>query len=63
MDQVVSFAIGLLAVESEGLEVVRNSADHVVDCVISRRLFPTSSRNAADLSVGGAWAERRTFQR
>ena len=63
MNQVVGFAIGLLAVEGEGFEIVGDGADHVVDRVISRRRVAASARDAADFPINGAGAKRRTFQR
>ena len=63
MNQIVGFPIGLLAVKGESFEVVGDGADHVVDRVISRRLFAASPRDAADFPINGAGAERRAFQR
>ena len=63
MNQIVRFAIGLLAVKGEGFEVLGDGTDHVVDRVISRRLFAASACDAADFPINGAGAQRRTFQR
>ena len=63
MNQVVGFAIGLLATQGEGFEIVGDGADHVVDRVISRRRLAAGPRDAADFPINGAGAERRSFQR
>ena len=63
MNQIVRFAIGLLAVKGEGFEVLGDGTDHVVDRVISRRRFAASARDAADFPINGAGAQQRTFQR
>jgi hypothetical protein len=57
------FAIGFLAIQGEGFEIVGDGTDHVVDRVVSRRRLAASPRDAADFPINRAGAERRTFQR
>jgi hypothetical protein len=62
MSQVVGLAIGLLAIQGEGLQIFRDGANQLVDRVISRRLFPSRPRDAANLPVSGTGAKRGALQ-
>ena len=62
INQVLSFAIGLFAAQGQGLQIPGDGTGHLVDRVISRRLFPARLRDAANLPINGTRAKWRALQ-
>jgi hypothetical protein len=62
MNQIVGFAIGFLAIQSERLQRVGDGTDDVVDGVVAGGRLPCGARNTADLPMDRTWAERRLLQ-
>ena len=62
INQIVCFAIGLFAAQGEGLQIFGNGADHLIDRVISRRLFPSRLCDTANVSINGTGTKRRALQ-
>lgn len=62
VEQVVGFAVRLVAIESEGLQIAGDGPNGIADGVITRWSLAPSVGDAVHLLVYSARAERRSLQ-
>jgi hypothetical protein len=63
MDKVVGRAIGFFAINGEGLQILGDGANDVVDSVVARRIAALVTCDAADLPIDGGWTKGGPLQR
>jgi hypothetical protein len=63
MDKVVGRAIGFFAINGEGLQILGDGANDVVDSVVARRIAALVTCDAADLPIDGSWTKGGPLQR